>query len=136
MKKITYHTKPSADLWFELNRRMINKSKAMMSNLVLDLNDYPKKKLPEDHWFNYQVGVDFEVTEFRRRFMEISCETLNKVYKRLSAKDKKTIDKYNDEQAKISMAKLYKALSSEDYGDGVYMSDGMYLHPDGTLTDN
>lgn len=136
MKKVTYRTKPSADLWFELNRRMIKKSKAMMSNMVLDFNDYPQKKLPEDHWFNHQVGVDFELTEYRRIYIKNSCETLNKVYSALSAKDKKIIDKYNDEQVKKSMAELYKDLSSEDYGDGVYMSDGMYLHPDGTLTDN
>ena len=136
MKKITYHTKPSADLWFELNRRMLKKSKAMTTNMVLDFNDYPKDKLPEEHWFNHQACVDFELIEYKRRFIENSCETLNKVYSALSAKDKKIIDKYNDEQAKISMAELYKALSSEDYGDGVYMSDGMYLHPDGTLTDN
>jgi hypothetical protein len=134
MKKVTYYSKVNADLWLELNRRMIKKSKAMMANMVLDFSNYPKKKLPEDHWFNHQSAIDLDLMEYEQIFMDNSCEMLDKIYTLLSDKDKNIIDEYNEEQARESMAELYRELSSDDYGEGVYMSEGVYLQSDGTFT--
>jgi hypothetical protein len=135
MKKVNYYTKINADLWLELNRRMVKKSKAMMTNMVLDLDRYPKEKLPEDHWFNYQAGIDLDLMEYNQLFFERSDEMLEKVYNALSTKDKKIIDKYNEDQINESMAKVYRELSSDDYGQGVYISEGTYLQSDGTFSD-
>ena len=134
MKKVTYYSKVNADLWLELNRRMIKKSKAMMANMVLDFSNYPKKKLPEDHWFNHQSAIDLDLMEYEQIFMDNSCEMLDKIYTLLSDKDKNIIDEYNEEQARESMAELYRELSSDDHGEGVYMSEGVYLQSDGTFT--
>jgi hypothetical protein len=134
MKKVTYYSKVNADLWLELNRRMIKKSKAMMANMVLDFSNYPKKKLPEDHWFNHQSAIDLDLMEYEQIFMDNSCEMLDKIYTLLSDKDKNIIDEYNEEQARESMAELYRELSSDDYGEWVYMSEGVYLQSDGTFT--
>jgi hypothetical protein len=134
MKKVTYYSKVNADLWLELNRRMIKKSKAMMANMVLDFSNYPKKKLPEDHWFNHQSAIDLDLMEYEQIFMDNSCEMLDKIYTLLSDKDKNIIDEYNEEQSRESMAELYRELSSDDYGEGVYMSEGVYLQSDGTFT--
>ena len=134
MKKVTYYSKVNADLWLELNRRMIKKSKAMMANMVLDFSNYPKKKLPEDHWFNHQSAIDLDLMEYDKIFINNSCEMLDKIYTLLSDKDKNIIDEYNEEQSRESMAELYRELSSDDYGEGVYMSEGVYLQSDGTFT--
>jgi hypothetical protein len=136
MKKINYYTKPSAELWLELNRRMVKKSNAMLTNMVLDLVNYPKEKLSEDHWFTHQAAIDADLMSYDRLFIERSHEMLDKVYKALSVKDKKIIDEYNEEQTRKSMTKLYKELSSDDYGQGVYMSEGTYLQSDGTFSDD
>ncbi len=136
MKKVTYYTKPSADLWLELNRRMIKKSKAIKANMVLDFNNYPKEKLPEDHWFNQQAAIDMDLIEYNENFIRNSGQMLDKIYNALSAKDKKIIDKYIEDQVKKSLAELYAGLSSDDYGNGVYMSEGMYLQSDGTITED
>ena len=57
------------------------------------------------------------------------------IYKLLSDKDKNIIDEYIEGQVRESMVELYRELSSDDYGEGVYMSEGVYLQPDGTFTE-
>jgi hypothetical protein len=102
--------------------------------MVLDFSNYPKKKLPEDHWFNHQSAIDLDLMEYDKIFIDNSCEMLDKIYTLLSDKDKNIIDEYNEEQSRESMAELYRELSSDDYGEGVYMSEGVYLQSDGTFT--
>jgi len=135
MKKVTYYSKVNADLWLELNRRMIKKSKAMMANMVFNFNILPKEKLPEDHWFNHQAAIDIDITDYDRLFVERSNDMLDRVYNALSDKDKNIIDEYIEEQTRESMVELYRELSSDDYGEGVYMSEGVYLQSDGTFTE-
>jgi hypothetical protein len=73
--------------------------------------------------------------EYNQLFFERSDEMLEKVYNALSTKDKKIIDKYNEDQINESMAKVYRELSSDDYGQGVYISEGTYLQSNGTFSD-
>ena len=135
MKKVTYYSKVNADLWLELNRRTIKKSKAMMANMVFNFDVLPKEKLPEDHWFNHQAAIDVDIMDYNRLFVERSNEMLDSIYKLLSDKDKNIIDEYIEGQVRESMVELYRELSSDDYGEGVYMSEGVYLQPDGTFTE-
>jgi hypothetical protein len=109
MKKIKYDTKIDADLWLELNRRAIKKSKIIRSNSILDLSRYPKEKLPDDHWFVYQAEIDSYLYEFSLFIMDKSEIMLEKVYAALSDEDKKIIDEYHEELKKEGEAQ-YKRM--------------------------
>ena len=69
MKNVTYQTKVDADLWLEMNRRIEKKSKSLLTNMVFSFKKYPEKELPEDHWFNYQRQIDFDLMEYNKIYI-------------------------------------------------------------------
>lgn len=134
MKNVAHYSPINAELWLELEKRMNRKSKAITTNSCLNLRTSPKVgEIDDNHWYIDQIKLDFELKNFERKFTEKSVEMLDKVYKALSDDDKKIIDDHIQDGINEAMMQVYNDLADNDFGQGVYMSEGMYLQSDGRL---
>jgi len=135
MSKIRHTTPINADLWLELEKRMERKSKAINNKTtVTEETLFIADGIEEDHWFIDQIKIDIELRKAEQTFIEKTDEMLKKIYGSLSDDDKKIIDNHIQDGINKSMAEVYRDLSSEDFGLGVYMSEGRYLQKDGTFS--